>query len=306
MEHTIENQTKTMITKPRKVFIAFLLSLLFPGLGQVYNGQLKKAIILFCLLLIYPLLFGLTRGTTYFYGLILLFIIEIAFRLYLIIDAVMNAKRQKEYILKPYNTWYYHLLIAILIQTILMMYNSNILLGTRTYKIPSTSNEPTLLVGDNIVADMKAYDVKEPDYGDIVVFSKPDGQNFVFRVIGRPNDKVELVDDIACINGNLCKSTYIRETTNDGTIVDEYEEELPNGHKHLIYKFKAPFIGPKSNIKDIIVPPDCYYLLGDNRDIAADSRNIGFVNKQRIEGRIMYCYWGTMRKKRINIDFKDK
>ncbi|MBA3987035.1 MAG: signal peptidase I, partial [Flavobacteriales bacterium] len=81
---------------------------------------------------------------------------------------------------------------------------------------------------------------------------------------------------------------------------------LPNGHKHLIYKFKQPFDSTKTNIKNIIVPSDSYYLLGDNRDNAADSRYEGFVSKDRIKGRIIYSYWGRTLTKRMNIDFRDK
>ena len=88
--------------------------------------------------------------------------------------------------------------------------------------------------------------------------------------------------------------------------VVEFEEELPNGHKHLIYKLKTPYDSTKTNIKNIVVPSDSYYLLGDNRDNAADSRYEGFISKDRIKGRIIYSYWGRTGTKRINIDFTDK
>jgi signal peptidase I len=306
MEQTIDEQPTTIMTKPRSGFIAFLLSLLLPGLGQVYNGQPKKAVIFFSLLLLFPLLFGLTRGTTFFYGLLSLFVIEIALRIYIIIDGVKNAKQQKEYVLKPYNTWYYHLLIAIGMLAILMVYDISTVLGTQTFKIPTTSNNPTFQVGDWLVADMRAYKDNEPDYGDIVVYSRPDGQIYTFRVVGRPNDNIELIDNIVSINGKPSKSTFIKETTNDEMPVVEFEEELPNGHKHLIYKFKVPYDSTKTNIKNIVVPSDSYYLLGDNRDNAADSRYEGFISKDRIKGRIIYSYWGRTSTKRMNIDFTDK
>lgn len=305
MEQNIGEQSTAILTKPRNGFIAFLLSLLLPGLGQVYNGQPKKAIIFFGLLLFLPLIFGLTRGTTFFYGLFSFFIIEIALIIYIIIDGVKNAKRQKEYILKPYNTWYYYLLIAIGILAVLAVFDLKTILGTQTFKIPTTSNDPTLQVGDWLVADMRAYKNSEPDYGDIVVFSRPDGSSFTFRVIGRPNDHVELVDNIVSINGKSSKAIFIKETTNNEMPVFEFEEELPNGHKHLIYKFKVPYDSTKTNIKNIVVPSDSYYLLGDNRDNAADSRYEGFISKDRIKGRIIYSYWGRTAQ-RMNIDFTDK
>lgn len=306
MEQTIDEQSTTNTTKPRNGFIAFLLSLLLPGLGQVYNGQPKKAIIFFGLLLLFPLLFGLTRGTTFFYGLLSLFVIIIALRIYIIIDGVKNANRQKEYILKPYNTWYYHLLIAIGMLVVLLIYDLQSVLGTQTFEIPTTSNNPTFQVGDRLVADMRAYKNKEPDYGDIVVYSRPDGQTYTFRIVGRPNDNIELIDNIVSVNGKPSKATFIKETTNNDIPVSEFEEELPNGHKHLIFKFKQHYDSTMTNIKNIVVPSDSYYLLGDNRDNAADSRYVGFISKDRIKGRIIYSYWGQTGTKRMNIDFTDK
>lgn len=306
MQQTIDEQPTIIATKPRNGFIAFLLSLLLPGLGQVYNGQPKKAAAFFGLLFLFLLIFGLTHGTTLFYGLLTLFIIEVTLRIYIIIDGVKNAIRQKDYVLKPYNTWYYHLLIAIGMLVILMACDISTILGTQTFKNSTTSNNPTLQVGDCLVADMRAYKNNEPNYGDIVVYSRPDGQIYTFRVVGLPNDNIELVDNIVSINGKPVKATFIKELINDDMPVAEFEEELPNGHKHLIYKFKQPYDSIMTNIKNIVVPSGSYYLLGDNRDNAADSRYEGFISKDRIKGRIIYSYWGRTGTKRMNIDFTDK
>jgi len=53
------------------------------------------------------------------------------------------------------------------------------------------------------------------------------------------------------------------------------------------------------------IPPNCYYLLGDNRDNAMDSRYVGVVNKDEIKGKIVYSYWGKTYD-RINIDFRNE
>lgn len=306
MEQTAKEHQTTNTSNPRIGFIAFLLSLLVAGLGQVYNGQLKKALIFYGSLRILPLAFGLTRGTTTFYGLLFFFALEIAFRIYVIIDSVKHAKRQREYVLKPYNTWYYHLLIAIGMLAISMIYSTATILGTQTFDIPTTSNNPTFNVGDRLIADMKAYRDKEPDYGDLAVFSRPDGLVYTFRVIGLPGDKIELTDNIASINGKPGKAKFIKETTIDGIEVLELEEGLPNGHKHLIYRFKQPGNDANANLKNIVVPSDCYYLLGDNRDNALDSRYQGFIRRDRIKGRIIYSIWGQTGTQRMNIDFRDK
>ena len=304
MEQNIHEKLATK-TKPRNSLIVFFLSLLLPGLGQVYNGQPKKGAIFFGLTLFFSLLFGVMRWTTFFYGLLSLAIIEIALRIYIIIDGVRNAKQQKNYVLKPYNTWYYYLLIIIGMYIIFMIYDIRVVVGIQTFSIPSPSNNPTFQVGDYVVADMKAYHNKQPDYGDIVVYSRTDGQMYVFRVVGRPNDKITLINNVVSVNHKQSKATFIKETTSNDMPVLEFEEELPNGHKHLIYKTKPSYDSTKANIKNIVVPSDSYYLLGDSRDNAADSRYEGFISIDRIKGKVVYSYFGKTTD-RINIDFRNK
>lgn len=305
MDQIIGKHTVIITAQPRKAFVAFIFSLVTPGLGQIYNGQVRKAITFFSLLLLFPLFFGLIRGTTCFYGLVSFYVIDTTLRIYIVFDSIVNAIRQKEYRRKPYNTWYHYLLIAIVIFVVLIFYNVNKMLGTQKINILTVANYPTLQVGDRFVADMRAYDNNQPDYGDIVVFTDPDGDTCIFRIVGLPNDNVEIVDNIISVNSIPSKAIFIKEFTDEGVPILEFEEELPNGRKHLIFKLKYPYDSTKSNIQSIVVPPDSYYLLGDNRDNAADSRYIGFINKKDIKGRIIYNCWGQT-KDRINIDLRSK
>lgn len=297
-------ETTPNVIKPRNGFIAFLLSLLLPGLGQVYNGQFKKGAILFGLLFLSPIIYGLTIDSISFYLLFSFVTIEILLRLYSSIDAVIYARRQKKYVLKPYNRWYFHLIIGIVMSVILTSYDANTALGLQSYKIPTGSNNPTFQVGDWVTGDMRAYSKKDPEYGDLVIYSGTDGHNYILRVVGLPNDKLEMVDNIVSINGETSKSTFIKEAIDNDFPVLEFDEELPNGHKHLIYKFQQPYDTTIANVKEIIVPSDCYYLLGDNRDNVLDSRHKGFISKDRIKGKIVFSYWGQSLD-RINIDFNN-
>jgi signal peptidase I len=297
-------EQSTPKTKPRNPFIAFLLSIFTPGLGQIYNGQSKKAILFFSLLLINPLVFGLMRGTTFFYGLIAVLIIEISLRIFIIVDAIKYARRQKEYIPKNYNIWYKHLLIACAMIVVLNIYDTNSILGTQTFTISSTANEPTLQVSDWVVGDMKIYENKQPGYGDIIIYEM-NGLFYPGRIVGLPNDELEIDNNIVSINGKQSKVIFIQETFSGPTPVLEFEEKLPNGHKHHIYKFKRPLDSTKTTIKNILVPEGYYYILGDNRNNALDSRYIGFIPKENIAGQLIFSYWGKT-KDRINIDFRNK
>lgn len=306
MEQTLDEKTATNRIKKRNGFIALILSLFLPGLGQIYNGQAKKAFLFFSLFLILPLLFGQTRLITFFYGFITLFIIELILRVYVIIDSVKTARRLNEYVLKPFNTWYYHLLIATGMLAISIIFDTRTLLGIQTFKIPTTANNPILQAGDWAVADMRAYENKLPEYGDIVVYLMADGSYYNFRVVGRPKDLIEINNNVVSINGRKSGVNFIGEMVNENMPVLAFEERFPNGHTHVIYTFKQPYDSTKTNIKNIAVPTGYYFLLGDNRDNAVDSRYVGFIHKDQIEGQIIYSYWGAKGVKRMNVDFRGK
>ncbi|MBX7224985.1 MAG: signal peptidase I [Chitinophagales bacterium] len=301
MEIALDEQPEPIKIIPRNGFIAFLLSLLTPGLGQIYNGQPNKAAWFLFFLLSIPMIFNFAKGTTTFYGLVVFIVYVVSWKIFIIIDAIRNANRQKNFIPKSYNTWYYHLLIAIGILAIIAI--SNIPNRTKPFRIPTTTNHPTIIEGDKVIADLKAYKNSQPNYGDVIVYTKPDGFLYISRVVGLPKDSISVVDNIVNINGVPCHSTFIKKTFSDNMPMKIYEEELPNGHKHLLLKINQPFESDKANAAMVVVPKDAYYILGDNRDNSLDSRYIGFITKDKIKGRVLYSFWGRTGKKRMNIDF---
>ena len=292
-------------TKQRNPFIAFFLSLISPGIGQIYTGQLKKGVLFFGITFILPFVFGLTRLGIFFEGFVSIIIIDYSFRIYAIYDAVKNARNQKKYNLKPYNTWYYHLLIVVIVLSIKWFYDYNSILGIKSFDTSSTANEPTLKMGDKFVADLNAFKNQSPNYGDIVIFQKKDSLNsWLFRIVALPNDKIEIENNFLKINGKKCPTTYIKEAKSGKFVIKEYEENLPNGHKHKIFVFKKPLEFEKG-INQMIVPKDYYFLLGDNRDNAFDSRYVGVVHRDEIKGKVIYGIWGET-KERINYNYRDK
>lgn len=294
------------INKPRNPKLAFLLALFVPGFGQVYNGQIKKGFLFLAIELILPVIYGLTKLGVFFIGFISILLIGFSFRIYVIYDATKNARNLKKYKLKPYNTWYYYLAIIIGIYTLLWFYDTNSIVGVKSFKIQSTSSEPTIKVGDKIIADLNAFDEINPNYGDIVIFQKEDSLNpWVYRIVALPNDRLEIHNNFLIINGKKCKTSFIKETKSEEFDVNEFEEELPNGHKHKIFTFKNPFEDNIKTSSEIIIPANSYYLIGDNRDNAMDSRYIGLINKEEIKGKVVFGYWGKTND-RININFRDK
>ncbi|QEC53574.1 signal peptidase I [Anseongella ginsenosidimutans] len=290
------------MTRP---LVAFLLSFLVTGLGQLYNGQLKKAVILFLLLLLIPFLFGAARFTTNFSGYTAMLAIMLGIWLYGISDAIIQARRRKEYAKKKYNRWYVYLFIGIVITAATWFYEKAPISGMQHFIIVSPSQLPTMQLGDRVLADIHAYREKQPDYGQIVVFNQPGEEVWCFRVAGLPGDTIQVIDDILVVNGVISESRHIRNVQIEGVPVQEYEEKMVSGHKHRIYSNQKAAGLPSSSSDKIVVPDNCYYLLGDNRGNALDSRYIGPVSADNILGQVLFSIWGRSYD-RVNVDFRNR
>ena len=169
-------------------------------------------------------------------------------------------------------------------------------------RIPSGSMEPTLYVGDLILVNKLAYDLKipfmtthlaqwaNPKRGEIVVFYKPgDGQRMIKRVIGTPGDLIEMRNNQLIINGHT--TTYAVHNTTS------LNYSLPNDEQHMAV-IATEYLPEKTHavmglptrpaarsFNAIKVPEGQFLMLGDNRDDSADSRYFGFVARDEIVGR---------------------
>lgn len=153
--------------------------------------------------------------------------------------------------------------------------------GIRTFVaearyIPSGSMEPTLQINDRLMIDKLTYDFSNPQRGDIIVFNPTETleeenfhEAFIKRVIGLPGDKVEVKNGRVYVNGSPLKENYI--------------EAKPN------YQW-----GPE------IVTPNCYLVLGDNRNNSYDSHYWGFVPRDKIVGRAIFRFWPLSRIGELN------
>lgn len=290
-----------MSIKPRKPLISSILSFIFPGLGQIYNGQIVKGLILYGIFVTVSIMFVETRLIASFHGFIGVIIIELFIRLLSTIDAIVNSLKKKDYVLKKYNKWYFHFVIACFMFTILLVKKGMLPEGIQTIRQTTDSQFPVIKKGDFLVADTKLYELSEIDYGHIVVFKSPNNENWIFRVIGLPNDSVKIDKQSLKINSKECLVTNINQSAGKDENHEEYEIELPNGHTHRVI-YQIDKINSTVNFANIVVPDDSYFLLGDNRTNAMDSRHIGFVNREKIWGRIIFSYYGSTPD-RININF---
>ncbi len=142
-------------------------------------------------------------------------------------------------------------------------------------EVPSGSMRDTIWEGDRLFGFRLAYKFSEPKRGDIIIFKFPDDetQNYVKRVIGLPNDIVQIKNGRVYINGEELDEPYIKDY-----ILDDGET----------YTY--------------IVPEDSYFMLGDNRNNSKDSRYWvnTFVKKEKIVAKVVVRYYSGEKSK---IDF---
>ena len=281
----------------RQPFLAFLMSFILMGLGQVYNGQLKKGI--FLLLLIFPvyLLLGLTGLFSHFYGLVAIIILLVCYRLLVGIEAFMTSRKLNPYELKPVNKIWIYILFAIFAYGVMYgaaMINRQ-LIGYESFEIPTMSMEPSILSGDLIMGTTINGD--EVELGDIISFTREDGMKYLGRVVGLPNQQITIQDD-RVIYADGEEQWVETRTYEDGSYFEyqDYECTLPNGRKFKVRK-SVKYMGQPvpayeySDIETQTLSSNELFVMGDNRNNSMDSRMYGAIPLDRIDTRINYVWW---------------
>jgi signal peptidase I len=162
----------------------------------------------------------------------------------------------------------------------------------QAYNIPSGSMKPTLLVGDFILVNKLVYRFSEPQRGDIVVFKYPIDPNidFIKRIVALPGEEVEVRNNQVFINGKPLPLIEAGRGEENGVRKVIYEEVLPEGIKHKV-QFYEDFPFSKRDFGPVVVPPNHYFVMGDNRDNSEDSRYWGFVPRENIVGKAFVIYF---------------
>ena len=280
--------------KSRKAIVAFLLATLVPGLGYLYNGQIKKALFFHFGLLTYVIVVHLSGVMAHFWGYLAALIMLVLFVVFAIIDATLTAYKNKEYELKRYNKWYIYLLtiavfhLAIPIIASITADNSRY----RLFEIVTPTGYPNLLVGDFVLADFGAFRHQEPTYGDLIVFSMPNSGNYyIFRLIGLPNDTLRINRQEVTHKNRMTFSESIATDFFEDIEVEILSQTLPNGIQYTFARIKKPYFDENEEYSEVIVPNNSFFVLGDNRNFADDSRFIGFIEREQMQGRLLAVYF---------------
>jgi len=194
---------------------------------------------------------------------------------------------------------------SLLVTVILALFGTSFVV--QAFKIPSQSMERTLLVGDHLLVNKfifggrgawyeKILPYRELQRGDIIVFKFPylDHPHFVKRVIGLPGDRLKMVDQQVYVNGKLLNEPYVVHDPAYG-IGDPLNYNFPPAGNQIYLSQVQPEWAHeiRKYIKgdELVVPPDKYFAMGDNRDRSSDSRYWGFVDRDAIMGRPFLIYW---------------
>ena len=217
----------------------------------------------------------------------------------------------KKFIVENVKTLLYAFVIAIIIRSFII----------QPFYIPSSSMEPSLLVGDRLFVSKYSYVYSKhslpfsppiiknrifdniPDRGDVIVFKTPadNRTDYIKRLIGLPGDKIQFIDyNLYLNNVEIIKSKVSTDDIiNCGSSkidVVTFEEKLPNGKLHKSVYLKN-FSFKDSDI--YTVPDDHYFFLGDNRDCSKDSRfltSVGYVHKDNLVGKAQFIFFSSNKK----------
>lgn len=203
----------------------------------------------------------------------------------------MTKDNEKVNVKKEIWEWIYCIIIAIVIALLIRYF-----IFTPTM-IKQTSMFPTLKEGERVFLSrmMRNFD-EMPERGDIIIFEMPDGHpsdnqlpiayynshdgvldkfnryflelgkvSYIKRVIGLPGEHLQIFDGKAYINGEVIEETYLVEGLKTGTMDGEY--------------------------CDVIIPEDCIFAMGDNRNGSMDSRVFGCIPLYKIEGEVLFRIW---------------
>ena len=214
----------------------------------------------------------------------------------------------KKIILENIKTIFYALVIAILIRSLLL----------QPFYIPSSSMEPSLLVGDRLFVTKLSYGYSkhsfpfsigpiknriffsEPKRGDVIVFKTPadNRTDYIKRLLGLPGDKLQFIEGNLYLNNVEILKSKIKYNSKiycgkSKVETNVFKEKLLNGREYLTTYYVN---GSYQNSDEFIVPPDHYFFLGDNRDCSKDSRflsSVGYVHENNLVGKAQFIFFSS-------------
>ena len=277
--------------KPKEPLLAVFCTFIFPGLGQIYSGKIKRGIVLIgiylgiSLIALGMVLYVIKPQTITTVTVVILFAIVILlgliFSIFLFVDAYRCAKafnRDNNFERKTTFGKVVLLILGIIVVSFIPSIDGSIKAYIKkniveSYKNPSSSMEPTIQEGDRIFGDKAIYKKSKPERGDLVVFIYPQDPKKIFikRLIAFGGEVIELKNGHINIDGKQIADSKI---------------------SNINYLNRGDY-GKEG--KSLTVPQGYFYVLGDSSASSYDSRYWGFVPEKSIIGKIYKIYWPMNR-----------
>lgn len=286
----------------RRPWTAVMLSLLLPGLGHVYCGDIKSGLPVILIIMMFPLLWmigtlkeGRIIGPFAFlmWGIVLLTTLVAA------IHAWVLARRTRlDYRPKDYNRWDVYLcLLAVSVGGTLwytVYFRDKVM---EAFRVPSFSMFPSIHGGDRLIANKLAYQRAQPAVGDIVLFTNPASrrQSYVKRIVALPGDTVEMRLGKLRINDRPLMTQAVGPLDySDGQQMVRGQSWLETNGDRTYTIFLPESVSAEDqnlNFGPVVVPPHCCFVMGDNRIHATDSRQFGPIHQVGLRGRFSCLYF---------------
>ena len=265
------------VRKRRHPGLAALMSLAVPGLGQLYNAQPIKAVVLLLVPLAVLFAVPFTGIQFTFNGVAALLFFFVAYRLGVVAEALLTAWRLGEAPLGRFNSILAYLIfgsLALFIGLGVSPQESGKAFGVHGFMVVSDAMAPTLRIDDQVMADVRERILATPAHGDIVFF-EPKGQGgkvLLRRVIALGGDTIALRGGVAVLNGQPLAEGYI------------------------------PAPAPV-DMEEISVPEGTVFVLADDRSKGPDSRELGPVPLSALRGHAMFVY-GAPEMARVGLELR--
>lgn len=280
--------------KLRRPWLAALLSLFTGWLGQLYNGQPRRAAVAFAVGLGFSLLLTFTPPRTF--ALMAAFLaLVVSWQLAVATDAFLQARQLKAIPLTRYNRGIVY--VSLVVAAALLSFGLERYRQVESFNIASESDLPTLRQGERVLA----YSVAPGDLarGDMVILHLPRDPkiSYVKRIVGLPGERVRMHQGYVLINNVPLHRTAVEPASSPSSIQgNAFVEVTPEGKGYLILDQVPDSVF--DTVQEQRVPEGHYWVLGDNRDNSLDSRamfQVGFVPAENIYRKVAYIYWSRDR-----------
>jgi signal peptidase I len=295
---------------PRRAWVAFVLSLLFPGVGQIYCGKIRRGLVfglLFLFLMpIYTLVFAhtfpiptpwLMASGALFLGICLI----------PCVDAARLAHRVRpDYRCKDYNRATIYILVTLIGGGAALGFDFYIrAYYFEAFRVPAASMYPTIIPNDRLIGNKTVYRRRDPLRGELAIFIPVVNrhQRYIKRVVALAGDTVEVRDGQLIVNDQLVPRTELPDWTlasipaeipdglNKGRLIQGTVYEEDNGRVCYRVIEANDQSRDKGDFAKTTVPEHHCFVLGDNRAHSFDSRAFGPVPLATLIARadMLYC-----------------